>query len=692
MGGSRCDYRSRYYEKVSRGPCFIACLLCACASARLAAAPGADFQAALAALQHGDAATAEQKLRAELAAHPDEPEAMGVLGIALRHQQKSAEADAVFDRLATATRNDAKLSAAIGVQLAQAEEFAAAETFLTHALAPNPADFALQYQLGVVAMRAGHNERAKEVLENALRSQPHSADVLYALAYVDHALHQNEAAVRLLSEASRLAPQRADIQKLLGMSTSDLLAYEDSAAAWERYMKLAPNDDIGRRERGFAKTNMKQAEGIADLEWFVSRHPDDATGLFELGVAQGVSDPDQAIATLTKALNLRADFADAHAARGALEYQQNNADAALADLEFAASRQPNSALVLDHLGQTYLLLDRPKDAVGVLLRAAELAPSDAKIQLHTANALAQDGDKEQSKIYMSRYKQLGGAAAVPAHGVLEYLSRTPEEQHADYRARIEKAIAEHPDDAAMQVNYLKLSIADGQIPQATTAAHRILALKPGGILLTDAGRAMLAAHQYPAAKDLLEQAAASEGVTGLDLDLASALFHTGGAAAGLQQLDKVPASARGGDYFALRAQMLPPAAAVEAMKQAIQAEPQRTDLYWQAAALLVKNRRTPDALQLLSGPGTPDNSQIAAIRALLLDMSAKTPDARKLLADARHRWPEAAPVWLAQASIEAAHGLAVEAKKSASTAAQLGAHSAAADPRTLLLRAEPSAW
>ena len=73
-------------------------------------------------------------------------------------------------------------------------------------------------------------------------------------------------------------------------------------------------------------------------------------------------------------------------------------------------------------------------------------------------------------------------------------------------------------------------------------------------------------------------------------------------------------------------------------------------------------------------------------------MSAKTPDARKLLADARHRWPEAAPVWLAQASIEAAHGLAVEAKKSASTAAQLGAHSAAADPRTLLLRAEPSAW
>jgi hypothetical protein len=46
-------------------------LLCAGAVARLAAAPGADFQSALAALQRGDAPTAEQKLRAELAAHPN---------------------------------------------------------------------------------------------------------------------------------------------------------------------------------------------------------------------------------------------------------------------------------------------------------------------------------------------------------------------------------------------------------------------------------------------------------------------------------------------------------------------------------------------------------------------------------------------------------------------------------------------
>jgi tetratricopeptide (TPR) repeat protein len=614
-------------------------------------------------------------------------------GIALDQQKKFSEADPLFEELAFATQNDAKLSAALGIQLAQAGEFTRAETFLTHALAPDPANFELQYQLGVVAMRAGHNERAKEVLEAALRNQPRNVDTLYALAFVDHALRQNEAALRVLADASRLAPQRADIQKLLGLITGDLLAYEDSAAAWERYMKLAPDDDVGRRERGFAQTSMKKLEGMADLEWYVSKHPDDPTGLFELGVAQGAGDPEQGLATLSKAIALRPDFADARAARGALEYQQNNAEAALSDLEFAVSKQPDSALVLDRLGQTYLLLDRPKDAVRVLLHAAELTPSDAKTQLHTANALAQSGDTEQSKIYMSRYKQLGGTAAVPARGIMDYLSQTPEQQHASYRARVEKAIADHPEDAAMQVAYLKLSIGDKQFPEAAATARKILTLKPGAILLTDAGRAMLTANQYPLAKDLLEQAAESAGSAGIDLDLASALFHTSGTAAGLAQLDKVPEAARGGDYYALRAQMLPPAEAIAAMRQAVKIEPQRTDLYWQAAATMVKNRRAADALQLLGETSVPDNAQIVAMRALLLELTTKTAEARKLLADARRRWPEAAPLWLAQASIEAAHGLTTDAKKSGTTAAQLGAHGAAADPRTLLLlRGTPADW
>jgi tetratricopeptide (TPR) repeat protein len=755
-----------------------------CVSTSHAATPGPDFQDAIAALQRGDAATAEQKIRAELAAHPDEAEALSLLGVALDNQKKfpeaedahlgaiakdprspgflhnygnhllltgdlkgahdtfmklvelnpaddyanlqlaqlaleahdgkealqylellpakqlesptvaiymlmaldlsgkQAAADALFGSLAASTESDANLSAFLGRKLAQARQFAQAETFLTHALAADLANFGMLYELGAVASNAGHNERARDLLENALRQQPQNVDVLYALAYVYSALNQPEAAVRLLAQAEKLAPQRADIHKLLAVTTGDLHAYEDSVHEWDIYVTLAPNDDAGRRERGFSKANIKQAEaGLADLEWYVARHPDDPKGLFELGVSQAVGDPEKGIATLDKAVALKPDYVEARAARGALNYQQGKAEVALPDLEFAAANRPDNALMLDRLGQAYLLLERLPEGLRVLRKAAELAPSEAKIQLHVANALAQAGQTAESKIFMNRYKELGGSAAVPARGVMDYLNLTPEQQHAAYRARIEKALANRPDDAAMQTAYLKLSIGDGQMEQASGTARKIAGMKPGAIVLADAGRAMLAARQYGLAKELLNQAATADPAAGVDLDLAIAGFHADGAAAGLEGLQRVPLDARGADYYLARAQMLDasgkPDDAAAAIRQAVRADPGRVDLYWQAVVLMTHNNRGADAVALLdeAAKAMPDEAQIAVLKAVVLDISGKAGDALTLLNDAQRRWPEAAIVRVAEGEMLAAQQRFDEARKALETAVSLGAHS-----------------
>ncbi len=774
--------------------------------------PGPDFQAAVAALQRGDSVAAEKKIRAELVAHPDEAEALSLLGVALDNQKKFAEANAahlkaiakdprsvgflhnygnhflmagdlrgahdtfmklvelnpaddyanlqlaqlavqandaqgalqylgrlpakqmesptvaiymlmaldlsgnhpdadkLFAGLASSTEGDANLSAFLGRKLAEARQFAQAETFLTHALAPDPANFAMLYELGLVASNAGHNDRARDLLENALRQQPQNVDVLYGLAYVYSSLKQPEAAVRLLAQAEKLAPQRADIHKLLAVTTGDLHAYEDSVHEWDTYVALAPNDDAGRRERGFAKASIRQGDtGMADLEWYVARHPNDPTGLSELGVSQAVDDPEKGIATLDKAVALKPDYVEARAARGALNYQQGKAEVALADLEFAAASRPESALIQDRLGQAYLLLERLPEALPVLRKAAELAPSEAKIQLHMANALAQSGQTAESKIFMNRYKELGGKAAVPARGVMDYLNLTPEQQHAAYRARVEKGIADHPDDAAMQTAYLKLSIGDGQMEQAASTARKIADMKPGAMMLAEAGRAMLAAQQYALAKELLNQAATADPAAGLELDLAIARFHADGAAAGLQALDRVPAGARGADYFVARAQMLDASGkadeAVATIKQAVQADPARVDVYWQAAVIMLHNHHAADAVTLLdqAAKALPDEAQIPVLKAVVLDLSGKPADAQTLLSDARHRWPEAASVWVADGMILATQQNPGEAHKALETAVSLGAHSPetlralaatgkTVDPATLFLTRPPVDW
>ncbi|MBZ5623120.1 MAG: tetratricopeptide repeat protein, partial [Acidobacteriia bacterium] len=294
-----------------------------------------------------------------------------------------AAADALAARLSAANGGDLGLNFSAGLALANAGQFEQAETFFTRALAAAPSDFNVLVNLGVVASRAGHLERGREVLEAALRQQPQNVDVLYNLASVDTALKQTDAAVRLLAQASRLAPQRADVQKLLAISTGDLGALEDAAAAWDRYLKLQPYDDFARRERGYTAVQMgKFEQGIADLEWFLARHPEDPTGHYELGQALSKDDPAKGLAHLDRALALKPDFAVAHAARGSLYYQSGKFEAAVSDLESAVSLRPNDAIILDRLGQTYSALDRPADAVRVLRRAAELAPDDSKTVLH----------------------------------------------------------------------------------------------------------------------------------------------------------------------------------------------------------------------------------------------------------------------------------------------------------------------
>jgi len=594
-----------------------------------------------------------------------------------------AQADALAARLSAVIDGDLGLSFSAGMALANAGEFDRAETFFSRALAAAPADFNVLFNLGVVASQAGHNARGREVLETALRQQPRNVDVLYNLASVDAALKQTDAAVRLLAQAARLAPQRADIQRLLAITTSDLGALEDTAAAWDLYLKLEPNDDSARRERGFTAMQMGKVEqGIADLKWFVARHPDDAVGHYELGLAQSKDEPVKGLAHLDRAIALKPDFAAAHSARGSLYYQAGKFQAAVADLETTASLRPDDAIALDRLGQAYSALDRPAEAVPVLRRAAGLAPDDSKTMLHLARALADAGQTRESKEAMDRFRQLGPVTvkAVPG-GLVDYLSLTPEQQRADYGARVEKAARANPSDALAQVSLLKLLLEDGNRDQAAATAHRIAGLKPGPAILADAGRALLESKQYPPARELLEQAAAAGPSADVDLDLAIATFHATGNREGLQLMDRVPEPERNGDYYLARAQMLDASGktdeAASALDKALHASAKRPDLYRQATVFLVKNGQLTEALGLLDQAARilPQDREILMLRATTLERAGRTADAERLLGEIQNRWPEWHAIWVANGVILATHQHFEEARHALDTAVALGARS-----------------
>lgn len=355
-------------------------------------------QMALKAKDGPEALTYLNRLSAEQAAKPDVASRRVV---ALELSGRNTDAIA----LAAAFRNDAEWNASTGRALADAGKLDGAETLFESALASSPTSFSLLFGLGVVASHTGHYTRSREVLEAALQQQPRNVDVLYSLAYACDAAKQNGDAFRLLAQATQVAPGRVDIQRSLAIAAGNLGEYKASADAWDVYVQLDPNDDTGRRERGFAHAHIGQLDsGLADLRWYVARHPDDAEAWYELGIAESAKDPDTGMSSLDRAIALKPDFAAARSVRGALYYREGKPEAALPDLELAAAGEPGSAMIQYRLGQVYLALDRLSDALRYFRRATELAPNDYPAQVHLANALAEAGQTAESDAIMERIR------------------------------------------------------------------------------------------------------------------------------------------------------------------------------------------------------------------------------------------------------------------------------------------------
>ncbi len=656
------------------------------ASVALAAQQDPASQSAAAAMKRGDFQAAEKTLRAEVAAHSSNAWALSLLGVALDNQKKLAEAEEFHSQAVSLSPNSAEILNNYGTHQWIVGQLDKAEVTFSRALAAAPAYFNVLFNLGVMATFTHHYERAHEALDAALRQQPQNADVLYCLASVEEATAQLEPALMHLAQAAKLNPRRPDVQKLMAVAATELGALDDAAAAWDRYLKLEPNDQAARRERGLTAARMgKLEQGMADLEWYVGQRPDDPVGHYELAEAQRSTDIAQSLKHLNQALTLKPDYTQARAARGSLYYQEGKPESALPDLEQVESQRPDDAANLDRLGQTYQALDRPADAVRVLRRAAELAPRDSATSLHFARALADAGQSDESKAEMDRFKRLGPAQkkGVPA-GLVDYLSLTPGQRRADFRARVEAAVKSHPDDSSAQLEHLKLMIEDRNAAQVANASKRLEALKPASALLAEAGRALLAANYNAPAKDLLQAAVSTSHADDVELPLAVATFRLDGAKPALAFMDRLPPSARGADYYMARAEMVDASGnvdeAISALDLALRAAPEQADLYRQAVMLLVKRGRAPEAMRIAEqgARNLPQNRQVLLLDATTLEFAGRVEESDRLLIEIQNRWPEWPNVWLVHGVILASHRHYDEARQALDTAAALGSKPEAA--------------
>src|SRR2546426_9227767 len=103
-------------------------------------AHAADLRDAAAALQRGDFAGAETKLRSELKLHPNDADVLSLLGVALDNQQKFTEADSNHRRAIVADVKSARALGNYGNHLLLTGNEKGAREAFQKAIAIDPAD------------------------------------------------------------------------------------------------------------------------------------------------------------------------------------------------------------------------------------------------------------------------------------------------------------------------------------------------------------------------------------------------------------------------------------------------------------------------------------------------------------------------------------------------------------------------
>jgi tetratricopeptide (TPR) repeat protein len=571
-----------------------------------------------------------------------------------------------------------------GMAFAQCKLYDRAQKSFSRVLDTQPTNFDVLYNLGLASLEAGHADRATSVFETALKERPEDPDCLYALAqaYLKHQRPVDAAA--LVAKAQKVAPQRADVILLLAQVTARLEFFKDAAAKYDEYLRLRPGDDTARRERGFALACANEVSAaLPDLEWYARKHPRDALGLYELGVAKALTDRRGAVQDLDRALTLGPGLVQVRYARALLNIKEEKPAAAVEDLRLFLQREPTDARALAYLGQAYLALDRVSEAADVLKRAADLAPNSRLVLLYYHKALMKLGNAEQARTVLSRLKESGPAdeGYRAQTGLIEYLSLAPADRRARYLANLRTKVATNPGDVNWKIALGRELLAEGNIPEGLSVFRELKAASFDPAVLANCGRILLGFEQYDVALELLKPAVTADpALSAARLDLAIALFHLQTRQAALSELDQTPAADRKGDYYLLRAQILDSLGntqeAVDALNQGIRAAPTRPDLYLQAAGFLLKHKLLHEALDLLRQASriVPDDRELLLAQAVTLELLQQSVDAQKLLTRIQARWPEWDRPYLLNGILLEIQLKSAEATQMLETAIALGAN------------------
>ncbi len=610
-----------------------------------------------------------------------DPQVLVLRAEALYWAGRKAESLSVLDRAATESSTDPRLLFLLGLSCARLALYDRAETAFNDALVLAPGNFDILFNLGRAAARARHYDRAQRALEAALKIRPEDVDLLLELGRVLAARQEYIRAFFLLVQARQKAPHRTDVLLLLAEAAQDAGYFEDSAAAYDEYLRLRPDDDNARRDRALAagQTETRREEAGKELAWYLKKYPDDPQGHYIYARVFWWNKPEESLTHLSEAARLAPDSVQIRFSRAWILQRLGRPAESLTDLEAANRLEPGNVRILDLMALAYLSLEQPAEAERVLRQALAKAPDDPEAVMHLGRALMALGREEEAQSFMDKYQKIR-PQALPGlrkySGMIAMAALSAQEQRKREIERFRRDAREHSDRPDYQMHLANLLLADGKREEAVREYRVLLGLNAGAKVWEQAGAFLLGVKDYALAREFLQRAAPER--PSARLDLAVAVFYTDGPEPALQILEAIPKEETTGDVLLLKANLLDAAGreseAEKTLDEGLNRVSVNPRMVQQATTLLLRRDRKADALGLLDKAirSNPEDPDLPLTRAVVLGLMDQTPAAEKALMEIESSWPEWDRAYLAHGLLLEQTGRSRDARQKLQTASALG--------------------
>jgi tetratricopeptide (TPR) repeat protein len=350
--------------------------------------PDPEFEAALACHQAGRLAEAEERYQAILAAKPDDPNALHLIGV-------------------------------IKVQSGQAE---VGIDWIARAIAVNPDIAVYHSNLGKALSDIGRYQEAVESCRRALALDPASVDTLVNIGVAHNQLGQTEAARASFREALSLNPGQADARANLGAVLWKSGQLDEAEVEYSALLLQDPKSmraylglgAIRHEQRRFGQAARLTREALRLFPHSVDALSNLAITLLEMGRL------DEAEAACRDALRLNPDFPAALSNLGLILTQRGLFDEGETYLRRAVELAPDMERNLANLASALVERGRIKDAEECYRKIVQLFPNSADAKVNLSLVLLLTGRFDEGwRFYESRrdvhaliqaYERAGGAA------------------------------------------------------------------------------------------------------------------------------------------------------------------------------------------------------------------------------------------------------------------------------------------